>query len=47
LQQEITPEMVAAVQHDYQIQKEEKKKSHVAHHYGFGVKHSQAEVVEQ
>jgi hypothetical protein len=47
LNQEITPEMVAAVQHDYQLQNDEKRHSlaaaHLAaHRHSFGRKHSEA-----
>ena len=46
LQQEITPEMVAAVQHDYEIKNEERKHSHAQHHGGMlhGRKHSHTNV---
>jgi len=46
---EITPEMVAAVQHDYQLQNDEKRHSlaaaHLAgaHRHSFGRKHSEAQ----
>jgi len=49
LNQEITPEMVAAVQHDYQLQNDEKRHSlaaaHLAaaHRHSFGRKHSEAQ----
>ena len=43
LQQEITPEMVAAVQHEYEVQDQERKLSHAGHH-GLHLPHRRSHV---
>lgn len=47
LQQEITPEMVAAIQHEYEVKDRERKQSHAGHGIYFPRKHGHAEHREQ
>jgi len=46
LQQEITPEMVVAIQHEYEVKDREMKQSNARHGIHFPRKHNHAEHAE-